>query len=171
MVLGCIHACMRSLFPQKQKKNITWFISPLNWICKKNFTYSYEKEWSCWVKQHTLNETFGFLERTLVNKNKKEIKVEKMQTTLEKKGCIKNTWLRRFVIWWINTDLLPPMRKNIHEWGFDLLPSVKKNRHSKKTYTWTKLSYYWTWLAKSLWVKNDFPSLRKRNFACYWAQI
>ena len=121
-----------ALYFRKNKKNITWFISPLNWICKKNFTYSYEKEWSCWVKQHTLNETFGFLERTLENKNKKEIKVEKMQTTLEKKGCIKNTWLRRFVIWWINTDLLPPMRKNIHEWGFDLLPSVKKNRHSKK---------------------------------------
>ena len=62
-----------------------------------NFTYSYEKEWSGWVKQHTLNETFGFFERTLVS-GKKKIKVEKMQTPLEKKGCIKNTWLRRFVI-------------------------------------------------------------------------
>ena len=99
-------------FSQKQKNKNTWFISSL-----KNFTYSNEKEWSGWVKQHTLNETFSFLERTLVSE--KKIKVEKMQTPLEKKGCIKNTWLRRFVIWWINTDLLPPMRKNIREWGKD----------------------------------------------------
>ena len=64
-----------------------------------NFTYSNEKEWSGRVKQHALNETFGFLERTLVSENKKEtVKVEKMQTPLEKKGWIKNTWLRRFVI-------------------------------------------------------------------------
>ena len=49
-----------------RQKNITWSV-----ICKKNFTYSYEKEWSGWVKQHTLNETFGFLERTLVSKKKK----------------------------------------------------------------------------------------------------
>ena len=96
-----------------------------------------------------------------------------MQTPLEKKGCIKNTWLRRFVIWWTNTDLLPPTRKNIREWGFDLLPSTKKNRHSKKYIYMNelKLSYYWTWLAKSSWAKDVFPSLRKRNFACYWAQI
>ena len=91
-----------------------------------NFTYSNEKEWSGWVKQHTLNETFGFLERTLVSEKNKEITVEKMQTPLEKKGCIKNTWLRRFVIWWINTDLLPPVRKNIHEWSCVII-------HKKKT--------------------------------------
>ena len=136
MVLGCIHACMRPLFPQKTKQkketNIRWFISPLSSICKKNFTYSYEKEWSGWVKQHALNETFGFLERTLVSEKQKEIKVEKMQTPLEKKGCTENTWLRRFVIWWINTDLLPPMRKNIREWGFDLLLSIKKPGIRKK---------------------------------------
>ena len=40
-----------------------------------NFTYSNEKEWSGWVKQHTLNETFSFFERTLVSEKKKEIKV------------------------------------------------------------------------------------------------
>lgn len=146
MVLGCIHACMRPLFPQKTKQNketnIRWFITPLSSICKKNFTYSYEKEWSGWVKQHALNETFGFLERTLV-RNKKENKVEKMQTPLEKKACIKNTWLRRFVIWWINTDLLPPMRKNIHEWGFDLLLSIKKTGIRKNIYMNVHTGHGW----------------------------
>ena len=87
-------------------------------------------EWDLWL----------FWKDTSKRKKEKEIKVEKMQTTYEKKGRIKNTWLRRFVIWWINTDLLPPMRKNIREWGFDLLPSIKKQAFDKK-YTWTKLSY------------------------------
>ena len=78
-------------------------------------------EWDLWLSWKDTSK-----------QKKKEINVEKMQTPLEKKGCIKNTWLRRFVIWWINTDLLPPKRKNIREWGFDLLPSTKKKQAFEK---------------------------------------
>ena len=80
-----------------------------------------------------------------------------MQTPLEKKGCIKNTWLRRFVIWWINTDLLPPMRKNIHEWGFDLLSSIKKQAF-EKIYTWT---YILDMVGQKLVSKERFPITQK----------
>ena len=80
-----------------------------------------------------------------------------MQTPLEKKACIKNTWLRRFVIWWINTDLLPPMRKNIHEWGFDLLLSIKKQAF-EKIYTWT---YILDMVGQKLVSKERFPITQK----------